>query len=166
MKVYFATDHGGFETKNKLVEFVAGLGYEVEDCGAHELDPADDYPEIIARAVRKIAADEIAGRESRAIIAGGSGEGEAMVANRFKHVRCGVYYGEAARKQTDMSGKELDILSSPREHQNANCLSLGLRFLTLEEAKEAVEKWLKTAYSGEERHARRIRQIDEEASKM
>jgi ribose 5-phosphate isomerase B len=161
MKVYFAADHGGYETKNKLVEFVGRLGYEVEDCGAHEYDPADDYPEIIARAARKISEDEIAGRESRAIIAGGSGQGEAMVANRFKHVRCGVYYGEASRKQTDTSGKQLDMLASTRVHNNANALSLGLRFLTLEEAKEAVRKWLETPFPGEDRHVRRIRQLDE-----
>src|SRR3989344_5770157 len=159
MKVYFASDHGGFEIKNKLVEFVRDeLGHEVEDCGALPPDPADDYPEIIALAARKLSADEASGKKSRAIIAGASGQGEAMVANRFKHVRCGVYYGEAARRQTDMSGKQLDILSSPREHQNANCLSLGLRFLTLEEAKEAVQRWLSTPYPGEERHARRIKQ--------
>ena len=161
MKVYFASDHGGFEIKNKLVEFVVGLGHNVEDCGAHELNPSDDYPEIIARAARKLSADEQSGQDSRAIIAGGSGQGEAMMANRFKRVRCAVYYGEASRKQTDMSGKQLDILVSPREHQNANCLSLGLRFLTLEEAKEAVQRWLSTPYPGEERHARRIKQLDE-----
>ena len=160
MKVYFATDHGGFEIKNELVEFVRTLGYEVEDCGAHEYDPSDDYTEIIAQAARKLAADEEAGLENRAIIAGGSGQGEAMMANRFKHVRCGVYYGEASRKQTDMSGRDLDILSSPREHQDANCLSLGLRFLTLEEARAAVKKWLEISFSGEERHQRRIQQID------
>ena len=161
MKVYFATDHGGFEIKNKLVEFVAGLGYEVEDCGAHTYEPSDDYTEIIARAAQKLATDEQAGIRSKAIIAGGSGQGEAMMANRFKHVRCGVYYGEATRKQTDMSGKELDILSSPRAHQNANCLSLGLRFITLDEAKNAVKRWLEIEFPGEERHARRIKQLDE-----
>ena len=162
MKVYFATDHGGFEIKNKLVEYVRDeLGYEVEDCGAHVFNPDDDYPPLIAEAVRRLVSDADAGIDSRAIIAGGSGQGEAMVANRFKGVRCGVYYGEAARTQTDMSGKELDILSSPREHQNANCLSLGLRFLTLEEAEDAVKKWLEVPFPNEDRHVRRIRQIDD-----
>lgn len=162
MKVYFATDHGGFDIKNKLVEYVRDeLGYEVEDCGAHTLDNNDDYPELIARAARKLVADAKTGIESRAVIAGGSGQGEAMAANRFKGVRCGVYYGEAARKQTDMSGKELDILTSPREHQNANCLSLGLRFLTYDEARDAVKRWLTVEYPGEDRHARRITQLDE-----
>ncbi len=161
MKVYFATDHGGFEIKNKLVEFVATLGYEVEDCGAFELNPDDDYPGIIARAAAKLSADELAGVQNRAIIAGGSGQGEAMMANRFKHVRCAVYYGEARQKQTDMSGEELDILSSTREHNNANALSLGLRFISLEEAKNAVKKWLEAGFSAQVRHSRRIQQLDE-----
>lgn len=161
MKVYFASDHAGFEIKNQLVEYVGGLGYEVEDCGAHAYDKDDDYPGIIAGAARKLAADAHAGVESRAIVAGASGQGEAMAANRFAGVRCALYYGAAASMQTDMSGKELDMLASSREHNNANCLSLGLRFLTLEEAKAAVEKWLKASFPGEARHARRIAELDE-----
>lgn len=161
MKVYFAADHAGFESKNALVEYVRRLGYEVEDCGAFVNDPVDDYPEIIARAARKVSLDVAAGKDSRAIVAGASGQGEAMVANRFKGVRCALYYGGADRRQTDMSGKDLDMLASTREHNDANALSLGLRFLTLEEAQHAVQGWLSTPFSGEERHARRIRQIDD-----
>jgi ribose 5-phosphate isomerase B len=163
MKVYFASDHAGFETKNALVEYVRSLGYEVEDCGAHVFDKDDDYPAIIAQAARKLSADVLAGRENRAIVAGASGQGEAIVANRFKGVRCALYYGDPGVAQKDMSGKTLDILSSTREHNDANALSLGLRFLTVDQAKEAVKKWLETGFSGEERHARRIRQIDEVA---
>ncbi len=160
MKVYFASDHAGFEIKNALVEYVRGLGYEVEDCGAFVNDPADDYPEIIASAARKLSADAQKGIESRAIVAGASGQGEAMVANRFKGVRCALYYGNANREQTDMGGNSLNMLASTREHNNANVLSLGLRFLTLEEAKNAVQQWLTIPFSGEERHARRIKRID------
>jgi ribose 5-phosphate isomerase B len=163
MKVYFAADHGAFELKNQLLNFVRGeLGLEVEDCGAHEPDPADDYPAIIASAARKLGADALAGLDSKAIIGGGSGQGEAIVANRFKGVRCAVYYGPPPREQTDMSGKSLDMLSSTREHNEANALSLGARFLTIEEAKEAVRSWLLRPFPGEERHARRIKQIDEQ----
>ncbi len=161
MKIYFAADHAGFEIKNALVEYVRGLGYEVEDCGALISDPADDYPEIIARAARKLSADVQLGIQSRAIIAGASGQGEAMVANRFTGVRCALYYGASGGEQTDMSGKQLDMLASTREHNDANALSLGLRFLTLEEAKSAVQQWLSTPFSDEERHFRRIKQIDE-----
>jgi ribose 5-phosphate isomerase B len=84
-----------------------------------------------------------------------------MVANRFKGVRCALYYGPAGREQKDMSGKSLDLLASSREHNNANCLSLGARFLSEDEAKEAVQKWLSAPFPGEARHARRIEQIDQ-----
>ena len=160
MLIYFASDHAGYELKSALVEYVRALGHDVEDCGAHVFDAGDDYPEIIARAARKLSADSIAGKGSRAIVVGASGQGEAMVANRFRGVRCALYYGKAG-EQKDMSGKELDMIASVREHNNANALSLGARFITEGEAKQAVEKWLKTPFSGEERHTRRIKQIDE-----
>ncbi|RJR14392.1 RpiB/LacA/LacB family sugar-phosphate isomerase [Candidatus Parcubacteria bacterium] len=162
MKVYFASDHAGFEIKNQLLAFVRDeLGHEVEDCGAHTYDANDDYPAIIAEAAGKLSKDAMSSVDSRAIVAGASGQGEAIVANRFKGVRCALYYGKAMREQKDMSGKQLNMLASSREHNNANALSLGLRFLSLEEAKDAVREWLSVPFSGEERHARRIKQIDE-----
>ncbi len=161
MLVYLATDHGGFDLKNKLVEFVQSLGYEAVDCGAFINDPQDDYPALIAGAARKLSADALSGLESRAIVIGASGQGEAMVANRFPGVRCALYYGPAGREQKDMSGKSLDLLSSSREHNNANCLSLGARFISEDDAKDAIKKWLSIPFPGEERHLRRIRQIDE-----
>ncbi|OGG59224.1 hypothetical protein A3C86_00550 [Candidatus Kaiserbacteria bacterium RIFCSPHIGHO2_02_FULL_49_16] len=161
MRIYIASDHGGFELKSSLKAFLKEKpGFEIEDCGAHAFNADDDYPEIIARAARKLSADTLAGKDSRAIVVGASGQGEAIVANRFKAVRCATYYGSAG-EQKDMSGKTLDMIASTREHNNSNALSLGARFLTVEEAKRAVEKWLKTEFSGEERHARRIKQIDE-----
>jgi len=160
MKVYFAADHAGFETKNALVEYVRRLGYEVEDCGAHTFNKDDDYPGIIADAAQKLSHDALRGMDTRAIVAGASGQGEAMVANRFKGVRCALYYGNPGVEQVDVAGKKLDILSSTREHNDANALSLGLRFLTLEQAKDAVKAWLARPFSGEERHLRRIRAID------
>lgn len=162
MRIYLASDHAGFDIKNKLVEFIRELGHDAEDCGAFVNDAADDYPGIIATAARKLSEDVSTGKDSRAIIAGASGQGEAIVANRFKGVRCALYYGQAAREQKDMSGKQLDILASTREHNDANALSLGLRFLSLDEAKDAVRRWLETPFSGEERHSRRVRQIDEQ----
>jgi ribose 5-phosphate isomerase B len=163
MKVYFAADHAGFELKKELIDLVRGLGHEVEDCGALQMDPADDYPRIIASAARKLATDVGAGIDSRAILIGASGQGEAMVANRFKSVRCALYYGPPARKQVDMSGKQLDMISSTREHNDANALSLGARFLSIEEAESVVTKWLSTSFSGEARHLNRIKQVDEQA---
>ena len=100
MKVYFASDHAGFDAKNKLVEYVRDqLKCEVEDCGALVNDPQDDYPGIIAVAAKKLSEDVAAGKDSRAIVAGASGQGEAIVANRFKGVRCALYYGDPGNEQ-------------------------------------------------------------------
>lgn len=162
MRVYFAADHAGFALKNVLAALVRDeLKFEVEDCGAFVLDEADDYPVFVALAARKLSADAAAGRDSRAIVLGASGQGEAMVANRFPGVRCGLYYAKPPKDQTDIGGNVLDVVRSTREHNNANALSLGARFVTEDEAKEVVRKWLATGFSGEERHVRRIAQIDE-----
>ena len=161
MKVYFASDHTGFAMKNDLSDYVHSLGYDVEDCGAKTLDTNDDYPAIILEAVKKVAHDFSEGTISKAIIFGGSGQGEAMVANRIKGIRAAVYYGEPQRLQQDTTGHLLDILHSSREHNNANVLSLGSRFISLDEGKKVVKEWLAAPFSGEERHGRRIRQIDE-----
>lgn len=157
MKVYFAADHAGFELKNALVAFVRALGYEVEDFGAHEFDKDDDYPAYVAMAARVVS--ESADRMCSAIVVGASGEGEGIVANRFKGVRAAVYYG-GGREQKDASGQTLDIIKSSRIHNNSNVLALGARFLTEDDAKGAIEEWLTTPFSGEERHKRRIAQID------
>ncbi|HUO50826.1 MAG TPA: RpiB/LacA/LacB family sugar-phosphate isomerase [Candidatus Paceibacterota bacterium] len=161
MKIYFASDHAGFELKQELLNFVRGeLGHEVEDCGATQFNEDDDYPEIIAQAAAKLGAAAKERATVRAILIGASGQGEAMVANRFKGVRCALYYGEAVRTQTDASGQELDMLTSTREHNDANALSLAARFLSVEEAKDAVRRWLATPFSGQERHVRRIAQME------
>ena len=156
MKVYFAADHAGFELKNALLPFVRDeLGHEVEDCGAFSFDAEDDYPEFISQGARKLSDDALAGRDSRGIFPGGSGQGEAMMANRFKGIRAAVYYGPAPKFQTDSDGKALNIVVSTREHNNANVLALGARFLGTDEAKGVVAEWLATPFSGGERHARR-----------
>lgn len=157
MKVVLAADHAGYELKQKLVFFVRGLGYDVEDLGATRYDELDDYPDVISRAARAVSADPA---NMKGIILGGSGQGEAIVANRFPNVRAVVYYGPAG-EQTDSDGEELDMLTSTRAHNDANVLSLAARFLSAEEAKRAVEMWLDTDFSGAERHKRRIKKIDE-----
>lgn len=147
MKLLFSSDHAGFELKNKLVAFVRDeLGLEAEDMGAYTFDSADDYPDYIAPVARRVSEDP---KNTRAIILGGSGQGEAIVANRFKGVRAAVYYGGAP-----------DIVRLSREHNDANVLSLGARFLSETEAKEAVRLWLTTNFSGAERHKRRIEHIE------
>ncbi len=160
MKVYFAADHGGFYLKNKLLEFVQSLGYETEDCGAFVMDMKDDYPTFIQAAAKKVSEDVKNGIDSRGIVIGGSGQGEAFAANRFKGVRAVVYYGEPARKQIDADGKEIDMITSTRDHNAANILSLGAGFLTGEQTKTAVQKWLAKPFSRAERHVRRHEMID------
>ncbi len=160
MKVYIAADHGGFALKEALKPFVASLGYEVQDMGAHTLDMNDDYPLFVQAAAREVAKDP---KNTRGIIIGGSGQGEAFAANRIKGVRAVVYYGEPARKQTDADGKELDMISSTREHNDSNVLSLAGRFLTEDEAKDAVRRWFAAAFDNAERHERRHRMLDENA---
>lgn len=158
MKIYLAADHGGFPLKEVLKPYVQSLGYQVEDMGAYALDMNDDYPVFIQAAARKVAEDPT---ESRGIVIGGSGQGEAFAANRIKGVRAVVYYGEPARKQIDADGKQLDMITSTREHNDSNILSLAGRFLTKAEAKEAVGKWLAAPHNGSERHTRRHRMLDE-----
>jgi ribose 5-phosphate isomerase B len=145
MKVYFATDHAGLELKNSLVEYVKGLGYEVHDMGTSNFDAEDDYPDFISLAAREVSNDPA----SRGIVLGGSGQGEAIVANRFPNVRAVVFYGG-----------NFEIIKLSREHNDANVLSLGARFLSEEEAKATVKMWLETPFSGDERHVRRIAKIE------
>ncbi|PIR69498.1 MAG: ribose-5-phosphate isomerase, partial [Candidatus Niyogibacteria bacterium CG10_big_fil_rev_8_21_14_0_10_46_36] len=140
-----ATDHAGFALKEKLKAYLQEGGHDVQDMGAHSLDDQDDYPDFIRPLAEAISKDP----ESRGIILGGSGQGEAMAANRVAGVRAAVYYG---------GDKEIVVLS--REHNDANILSLGARFLSDEEAKSIVKLWLGTAFSGEVRHQRRIDKID------
>jgi len=158
MKVVFAADHGGFALKEELKPFVASLGHEVVDVGAHTLDMADDYPPIIQAGAREVAKDP---KNTRGIVIGGSGQGEAFAANRIKGVRAVVYYGEPERKQKDADGKDLDMITSTRQHNDSNVLSLAGRFLTIEQAKDAVKRWLETPYDSSSRHEKRHRMVDQ-----
>lgn len=153
-KLYFASDHGGFELKQKLIPYVASLGFEVEDFGNTVFDPQDDYPDFVIPLARKISNEP----GSKGIILGGSGQGEAIVANRFKGVRAMVFNGQYEPKEGRSVPPEIHI---SREHNDSNILSLGARFLSEDEAKMAVKEWLQTPFLGEERHVRRIKKIDE-----
>jgi len=146
MKIFIASDHAGFELKEKLVAMLVNEGYEVVDKGAFKYDENDDYPDFISEAAREVSAEPEA---ARGIVLGGSGQGEAVVANRFPNVRAAVYYGGAHQ-----------IIRAAREHNNANVLSIGARFASEEEAIEAVKTFLETPFSGDERHVRRIAKID------
>ena len=154
MKIYLGTDHAGYELKNKLRDYLTGLGHEVDDKGPFAFDKEDDYPDFVRPCAEAVASDA----ESIGIVLGASGQGEAMCANRVPGARCALYYGKAG-SQTDMSGLTLDMISSTRQHNHANMLSLGARFLSEEEAKSAVDTFIKTAFSNEERHARRVAKL-------
>lgn len=158
MKIYIAADHTGFVLKQELVSYIKDmLSYEVEDLGAHDLAPADDYPDYVLPCAQKVVATP----GSLGLVIGGSGQGEAMAANRVAGVRCALFYGQAkANGAIDAKGAPsldgLDIVRLAREHNDANVLSLAARFVTNEDAKEAVRIFLETPFSGEERHVRRI----------
>lgn len=145
MHILIASDHAGYDLKEALKPLLVAKGFEVEDMGAFSKNMDDDYPDMVAPLVAKVAQN----KGFFGIILGGSGQGEAVVANRTRGVRAAVYYGGP-----------LDIVTLSREHNDANILSLGARFLSVEEAVAAVTLWLDTAFSSDERHVRRITKID------
>lgn len=156
--LYLATDHAGYNLKEVLKKYLTEeLGFEVKDMGNLVYDENDDYPDWILPASRAVAEDLKNGIDSKAIILGGSGQGEAMVANRIPGIRATVYYGEPASAKA--TAGEKDIIKLSKEHNNANILSLGARFLSDDEAKKSVKLWLETEFSEEERHKRRIEKI-------
>jgi len=159
MKIYIGTDHAGFELKEKLLTYLPelGLGYEVVDKGAFMLDPNDDYPDFVTDTAISVAEDE----GSMGIVLGGSGQGEAMCANRVAGIRAVVFYGpQEPLEPIDIKGVEspdtFEIVKLAREHNNANIISIGTRFVTEDEAKFAIELFLNTKFSADERHVRRI----------
>ena len=154
MKIYIGTDHAGFELKEILVEYLRKEGYEVFDKGAYQEVNGDDYPEYIALVAEAVSANP---KTAKGIILGGSGQGEAITANRFSNVRAVVFYGQFKKKD---GKKAPNIIVLSREHNDANILSLGARFLDEKEAQKAVKLWLETPFKGEVRHKRRISKIE------
>jgi len=146
MKVFVSSDHAGFKLKGEVISWVKAVGHEAIDLGPFKYDPNDDYPDYIKLTAKEVAADP----EAKGIVLGASGEGEAIVANRFPRVRATAYYGG-----------NREIIKLSRQHNDANILSLGARFLSDKEAKEMVELWLSMSFSGEKRHMRRIEEIDQ-----
>lgn len=153
--LYLASDHRGFELKEKIKTWLTEWGVEFTDLGATSFNDQDDYPDFVHAAAQKVAEKPA---EDRAIILGGSGEGEAMVANRYKGVRAMVYYG----------GPE-ELVMIARIHNNANILSLGAdpginikqaTPMSDDIAQKAVKLFIDTPYTHEARHQRRIEKID------
>ena len=145
-KIFLAADHAGFELKEHVKKFLIGLGYDVDDKGAFRYDPEDDYPDFILKAAEKVSEN----KGSMGIIFGGSGQGEAIVANKVKGIRAAVY---------NSNNPEIARLS--REHNDANIISIGARFVKNEDALKTVKLWLSSGFSSEPRHSRRIKKIGE-----
>lgn len=161
-KIFIVSDHAGFALKSALLEHVRTLGYEVEDMGAYALDPEDDYPDFVTPLAERVAEENARAADSaRGIIVGGSGQGEAMCANRVRGIRAAVFYGP--RRVTvalDIEGGRsedgFDAVRLPRRHNDANVLSIGARFVSGSEADEAVRIFLETPFSDSPRHVRRL----------
>ena len=142
MKIAIGSDHAGYQYKEKIKELLVALGHEVHDFGTHSEEPCD-YPLFIRPVAAAVARDEF----ERGIVLGGSGNGEAIVANRVPGIRCALCWNiESARLS--------------RQHNNANVFSLGQRMMNLETALEIVRIWLNTPFEGG-RHQRRIDLIDQ-----
>lgn len=161
MKIYFAGDHAGFELKKYLMEFVRGLGHEVEDLGPLELESGDDYPDYVIPLAKKVAeattllpslerrgGDE----EVRGIVVAGSGQGEIIAMNRIKGARAALLCP---------GSQMVPLIQASRDHNDSNIFSIGARFCTLEEAKKGITVWLETPFSNDERHVRRLKKIDD-----
>lgn len=141
MKIALGSDHAGFEYKERIKQLLGELGHEVRDFGTDSTEPVD-YPKFIRPAAEAVARGEC----ERGIVLGGSGNGEAIVANKVRGIRCALCWNvESARLS--------------RAHNDANVLSLGERLIALETALEIVKIWLTTPFEGG-RHELRIRQIE------
>lgn len=156
-KIFICADHAGFTLKNALAEHLRTLGNEIEDLGARALDSGDDYPDYVTPLAKRVADES----DAFGIIIGGSGQGEAMCANRISGVRAAVFYGEmrvtaALEIEGGRSQDGFDLVRLARRHNNANVLSIGARFVSGEEAEKAVHIFLDTHFSDSPRHARRL----------
>jgi ribose 5-phosphate isomerase B len=161
MKISLAADHTGFEQLKDLKEYVESMGQECINYGPASLNINDDYPDFIFKAAEAVAKKEC----ERGIILGGSGQGEAMAANRLKGVRCAVFYGPAVvGRIIDVNGRvsssPYEIVKLSREHNDSNMLSLAARFVAMVDMKQVVKLWLETPFTEQPRHVRRIDKID------
>ena len=142
MRIYLGSDHAGFALKARLIEHLRQLGHEPVDCGPASFAPDDDYPAYVMAA----AAATVADPGSRGIVIGGSGNGEAIAANKIKGVRCALAFSD-------------DTARLGREHNDANVLSLGARMYAEAQALRFAEIFVATPFSGDPRHVRRIGQL-------
>ena len=144
MRVYIGSDHAGFELKEQLRGWLGESGHDVVDCGPERFDPEDDYPPFCIRVGESVVVHP----GSLGIVLGGSGNGEQIAANKVRGVRAALAWSE-------------ETATLARQHNDANVLALGARTLDAGVARRLAEAFLATAYSGEERHSRRIRTLTE-----
>ena len=145
-RVHLGSDHAGFDLKTKVAAHLRALGHDPVDHGPHAFDPEDDYPTYCLRAAIGVVTDPSPG--ALAIVIGGSGNGEAIAANKVKGTRCALAHSDETAKLG-------------REHNDANVLSLGARMIAEADALRFVEIFVGTPFSAEPRHARRIAQLAE-----
>ncbi|KKR46356.1 MAG: Ribose 5-phosphate isomerase [Parcubacteria group bacterium GW2011_GWB1_40_14] len=145
MKVYIGADHGGFKLKEKAKHKLVEWGFDVEDMGAKTLDPDDDYPEFAYAVAKKVSENLSA---SRGILLCRSGVGMDIVANKVKGIRSAQVFNEEMAKKS-------------REHEDANVLTIATDYLPEENVLFILKIWLETPFSGDERHVRRLKQIEE-----
>ncbi len=150
-KIFLAADHAGLDVKGQIKEILRKRNLDFEDLGPFEYNSLDDYPDFISRVAKKVSNNP---EKNIGIILGGSGQGEAIVANRFTNVRAIVYYGGPK-----------EILKLSKEHNNANILSLGARFIKKEEMEWVINTWLDEIFTNEKRHVRRIKKIEKYSQK-
>lgn len=144
VRVYLGSDHAGFELKGFLVEHLRSCGHDVVDVGPHEFDPDDDYPPFCIETARRVMANS----GSLGLVIGGSGNGEQIAANKVQGCRAALTWSTETAKLA-------------REHNDAQVAGIGARMHSNAEAAEIAEAFLGTPFSGGERHARRIAQIDQ-----
>lgn len=142
MRIAVGSDHAGFDYKGLIIEHLTKQGHTVTDFGTDSAEPVD-YPDFVVPLARAVAAGEF----ERGIVLGGSGNGEAIAANKVRGVRCGLCW--------DVTTAELS-----RRHNNANVLSIGQRMLSAEQALAIVDRWLETPFDGD-RHTARVQKLDE-----
>jgi len=142
MRIHIAADHAGFELKAELITHLQAAGHEVEDHGAFVYDADDDYPAFCFAAAEAVSQDV----GSLGIVIGGSGNGEQIAANKVKGVRCALAWSVETAKLA-------------REHNNANCVGIGARMHSDQEAKNIVDAFIETDFSNAARHQRRIDQL-------
>lgn len=147
MKIAIGSDHAGYLYKDQIRQYLCELGHEVDDFGTSSEEPVD-YPEFIYAVAEAVAKGEY----ERGIVLGGSGNGEAMMANRLRGVRCALCWNTRSARLA-------------RQHNDANLLSLGQRMISIKTALQIVEAWLHTPFEGG-RHARRIHMIDNLAQRF